>query len=141
MKKIFERFKSLNNIEKVIVIVATIISIIILFYLSKILLNAIENFAKNNDVVFAILFLGILIGTPIIAFYVIRSNRIEKLRIAYKDALNLLKTNPQDSNLRQRALNAGRRYYSLINYNTSSAYNKQAINNDLLAIFGTDKQR
>lgn len=63
----------------------------------------------------------------------------ERLAKEYESSKQALKRNPQDSNFREAVLKAGRAYYSALRgKNILTIYDEQAINNDLLAIIGSN---
>ncbi len=59
-------------------------------------------------------------------------------RSAYERSLNVLRNSPQNSTLRQEALEVARIYYSTMRGGVNSIYDEQAISNDLATIYGSD---
>lgn len=56
----------------------------------------------------------------------------------YNRSLNVLRKSPQDSTLRQEALEVARMYYDTMRGGVNTIYDEQAISNDLSTIYGSD---
>jgi len=130
IKLLQNKIKSLPIIQKVIIF--AIIGLVIFVFRGF--------FGK---ILAFLVFFGIL-GLPLILVFKWISNnqkKRDKIQLAYQEALDKLRKEPNNSALRFEALQAGRNYYQSLRDGMLTIYDEQAINNDLNTIIGTNPSK
>jgi hypothetical protein len=120
------KFKDLNATEKVILLVATAVLLIIVIIFRNTLVDLLGAGFR--------MILGVGLATPLIMWLMSRQNRKKQIFLRYEETKAQLRQNPNDLNAREAMLKAGREYYASLRKGTLSIYDEQAIANDMNAI-------
>ena len=136
--KLLTWFRGLNRIEKGIFL--GLIGLFGFLLLAVIFAN-LEQILYFIGQVFSVLTFIAIPSAFLWVFHKIDKEKTErrlKAKKEYDDALSDLRKNPKNSDLRTRALDAGRNYYGIMRGSAISIYDEQAIQNDLSTIYNTD---
>jgi Zn-dependent protease with chaperone function len=131
MKRILNKFQSLNTVEKAIVIFFIALLAIILF----------RTILSNSELISGMLILfgpALLLIAWLIFRYISRKAKLARIATEYENAKDALRKKPGNVKLREAALAAGRNYYASLRDGTLSIYDEQALSNDLNTIMGSN---